>query len=219
MSPILKLTLLNALQFAVARHNDVVATLVEIAELQEAASHEHAVKILAHLTRHRDNSKWIVFRLRIVVPCFVLSTGSPSDEARKFACYALQNLSQDKACRQEVATTKGVVMAMCQRARQATDPDEKLAAISGLKNLTDEPANLIPMTNTPECFATLMQIAHGGDEGITEMMQYLACDGLATLSHWLRKIATSGDAMGNPDKKRTGMFVPSLKTVTWSQWQ
>jgi hypothetical protein len=65
----------------------------------------------------------------------------------------------------------------------------------------------------------LMHIAHGGHEGITEMMQYLACDGLAALSHWLRKIATLGDAMGNPDKKNTGMFVPSLKTVTWSQWQ
>lgn len=193
--------------------------LVEIAELQESPSHVHSVKILAHLTRHRENSKWIVFRLRVVVPCFVLSSSSDNDEARTFACYALQNLSQDKACRQEVATTKGLVMALCQRARQSTDANEKVAAISALKNLTDEPANLIPMTNTPECFATLMQIAHGGDEGISEMMQYLACDALATLSHWLRKIATSGHAMDQPNKKMTELFVPSLKTVTWDQWK
>jgi len=204
--------------FAIARHS-IVHVLVEIAELQEASCHVHAVKILAHLTRHRENSKWIVFSLRVVVPCFVQASSSDNEEARKFACCALQNLSQDKACRQEVASTKGLVLVMCQRARQATDPDEKLAAISALKNLTDEPANLIPMSNTPECFATIMQLAHGGDETVTEMMQYLACDALATWSHWLRKIATSGQAMDRPNKKRTKLFVPTLKPVVWNQWQ
>lgn len=154
-----------------------------------------------------------------MVPCFVQASSSDNEEARKFACCALQNLSQDKACRQEVASTKGLVLVMCQRARQATDPDQKLAAISALKNLTDEPANLIPMSNTPECFATIMQLAHGGDETVTEMMQYLACDALATWSHWLRKIATSGQAMDRPNKKRTKLFVPTLKPVVWNQWQ
>ena len=181
------------------------------------ATHVHATKILANLTRHRGNSKLIVFQIRIVVPAFVTALSSENDETRRFACFALQNLSQDKPCRQEVASTQGLVMALCRRARQASDPEEKTAAISALKNLTDDPANLIPMTNTPECFATLMQIAHGHDETITEEMQYLACDALATLSHWLRKIASSGN---NDTPMRSGeMFVPSMKVVTWTQWQ
>ena len=75
--------------------------------------------------------------------------------------------------------------------RLSGNEEEKLAAVSTLKNLADEPTNLIPMTNTPDCFATLMQVAHGQDGNTTEMMQFLACDALATLSHWLRKIAST----------------------------
>jgi hypothetical protein len=162
----------------------------------------------------------------------VEATSSRDVDARKFACFALQNLSQDKPCRQEVASTKGVVSALCNRARQGAIIEERLAAMHALKNLTDEPANLIPMTNTRECFATLMKIAHGKDEKESEMMQYLACDALATLSHWLRKIATSGQQMeqeeddgddGKEEKKMAeksnmDLFVPTLKVVTWSQW-
>lgn len=187
--------------------------------MHDSPSHLHAVKVIAHLTRHRGNSKLIVFQIKIVVPAMVLATTSKNDDARKFACFAIQNLSQDKNCRQEVAGTKGLVMALCHRARQATKSEEKLAAVSGLKNLTDDPANLIPMSNTPECFATLMQIAHGHDKDVSEEMQYLACDALATLSHWLRKIASSGQKTESKTMKASQMFVPTLKVVTWNQWE
>jgi hypothetical protein len=203
------------------RHGLLVATLVEISKLQESPSHTVAVILLAHMTRHRENTKHIVFSIRTVVPAMVRATYSPSDDSRKHACYALQNLSKDKSCRQEVAGCENLVFALCQRARRATDPSEKLSAISTLKNLTDEPANLIPMTNTHECFATLMHIAHGSEEDVTDMMQFLACDALATLSHWLRKIATSGRSL-EASKKHVQpsqeLFVPSLRVITWTQW-
>ena len=70
--------------------------------------------------------------------------------------------------------------------------------------------------------ATLMQIAHGQEEGVTEMMQFRACDALATISHWLRKIATNGqsmDAAKHGDDKPIGMFVPSLKVIGYEQYQ
>lgn len=178
--------------------------------------------MLAHLTRHRGNSKFLLFKTRTVVPALVKATFSKNDEVRKHACYALQNLSQDKPCRQELAVIDGVLTCLCLRARQAKDVEERLAAIHALKNLTDEPANLIPMTNTPECFATLMQIAHASDGTVTEMMQYLGCDALATLSHWFRSIATSGqriDLIKNGQQPPKDLFVPTLKIVTWQQWQ
>jgi hypothetical protein len=131
-------------------------TLVAISKLHESGAHEHAVRFFAHLTRHRGNSKELVFKLRKVVPALVKATILMNDEARKHACFALQNLSQDKPCRQELAVTSDLLTALCVRARQAANPEERLSAIHTLKNLTDEPANLIPMTNTPECFATLM---------------------------------------------------------------
>ena len=78
-----------------------------------------------------------------------------------------------------------------------------------------------------------MHFAHGGSTDaseiyVTEMMQYRACDALATLSHWLRKISTSGYALEMSNSRggaRTGnsvraqLFVPSLRVVSWNQWE
>lgn len=204
------------------RNKELTSTLVQISQMHESPSHVLAVKLLAHLTRHRANSKNIVFKLRNVVPAFVKATYSDESESRKYACFGIQNLAQDKPCRQELAVTQGLVSALCIRARLADDGEERLAAIHALKNLTDEPANLIPMTNTPECFATLMQIAHASDESVTEMMQFLGCDALATLSHWFRSIATSGqriEAVKRQQQASKDLFVPTLKIVTYEQWQ
>lgn len=213
----------NAYHFA--RDALLVKVMSEIARCHDSPSHEHAVKFLACLTKHRLNSKVIVFRRRLVVPAMVEATTSPSQLARLYACYGLQNLSQDKSCRQELAISENLLVCLCERARGATDQEEeRLAALSALKNLTDEPANLIPMSNTTDCIATLMHLAHGRQEGVTPLMQYRACDALATLSHWLRKIATSGQAltdakMGKSAPKQQELFVPSLRVVTVNQWQ
>ncbi|KAI2502939.1 hypothetical protein MHU86_11526 [Fragilaria crotonensis] len=201
--------------YALARHEGLMKALVEISKLLDSPSHVYAVKILANVTRHRANAKHIVFKLKIIVPAMVQATKSTSIDARQHALFAIQNLSQDRYCRQEVANTKDLILALCQRARQSTISEEKLAAISGLKNLTDDPANLIPLSNTAECFATLMQIAHDSDVDVK--MQYIACDALATLSHWLRKIATSG-SIGSSNTAAPSLFVPSLKAVTFDQW-
>lgn len=195
-----------------------MVTLVEISKLHDSPSHVLALKIIAHVTRHRSNSKHIVFKIKIVVPALVNATKSLHDEGRQYAMYALQNLSQDRYCRTELANTMDLILSLCQRARQAPVGEEKTAAVSALKNLTDDPSNLIPMSNTSECFATLMQIAHGSDIK-DENLQYLACDALSTLSHWLRKIATSGSAPPGQASTTTKLYVPSLKVVTWSQWE
>ncbi|KAG7368941.1 hypothetical protein IV203_031684 [Nitzschia inconspicua] len=209
--------------FIMARHMYLVDTLVTIARLQESTSQEFGLRLLAHFSRHRGNSKHLIFKTKTVVPAIVYATQSESDESRKYACFALQNFSQDKPCRQELASIPDLLGAVCRRVRTARIEEEKLAALHTLKNLTDEPANLIPMTNTPECFATLMQVAHASDESVTETMQYIGCDALATLSHWFRSIATSGQRIGtakrNSERGKDELFVPTLRVVTWESWQ
>jgi hypothetical protein len=151
----------------------------------------------------------------------VTAMTSPSVESRTYACRALQNLSNDQSCRQDIAITKNLVESLVHRVSLSSDEDEKLAAVCTLKNLSDEPTNLIPMTNTPECFATLMQVAYGKDGNTTEMMQFQACDALATLSHFLRKIASTGSVELGPNNemsKASELMNPTLKVVTWSQW-
>ncbi|VEU33968.1 unnamed protein product [Pseudo-nitzschia multistriata] len=212
--------------YVLARHVQLVNTLVFITRLQESSSQEHAVKILANFSRHRSNSKFLVFKIRGIVQAVVSATYSENTESRKYACYTLQNFSHDKPCRQQLALIDNLLEAVCARIREPASGDEKMAALHALKNLTDEPANLIPMTNTPECFATLMQVAHADSHSITEEMQYIACDALATLSHWFRSIATSGQRIGmtHPEENanrfaKDELFVPSLRVLTWEPWQ
>ena len=240
--------------YHLARYLTLVTTLVDIAQCHESPSHALAVKVLANLTRHRLN-KILAFKPKTVVPALVEATQSSNDDARLFACYALQNLSQEKSCRQELAIAEHLIEVLCDRCRNGTLDAERLAAVSTLKNLCDEPANLIPLTNTTGCVTTLMQLAHSPAQGvipssspavaaliqiggnaplpptaaetqpssrvIAEMMQYRACDALATLSHWLRKIATSGHSLDQTQRGRLpnkGLFVPSLREVSWNQW-
>lgn len=208
--------------YRLARVNDLVPVVVEISKMHESQIHILSVQLLAHLTRHRLNSKSLVFKMQEVIPAMVKATYSNAELTRRYACFGIQNFSHDKSCRQELASSEKLITALCKRARHSKDPEERLAAICALKNLTDEPANLIPLSNTAECIATLMQIAHGQEEGVTEMMQFRACDALATISHWLRKIATNGqsmDAIKHGDEKPVGMFVPSLKVVGWEQYE
>jgi hypothetical protein len=210
----------NAYHFA--RDSALVSTMVAISKFDESPSHTLAVKLLANLTRHRLNTKMVVFKHQIIVPALVVAVEAINDETRLFACYALQNLSQDKSCRQELAITDNLITALCNRSREARAEEERLAAVSALKNLCDEPANLIPLTNTRDCISTMMQLAHGNEEGVSDTTQYRACDGLATLSHWLRKIATSGKTLDDAKRGKQPtreLFVPSLQVITWDQWQ
>jgi hypothetical protein len=244
--------------YHLARHMTLVTTLVEIAHCHESPSHALAVRILANLTRHRLN-KVLAFKPKTVVPALIEATQSTNDDARLYACYALQNLSQEKSCRQELAIAEHLIEVLCDRCRNGTLDAERLAAVSTLKNLCDEPANLIPLTNTTGCVTTLMQLAHSPSsiistsvptlnettttgtasslpqatgqssnnnvqqQGvvITDLMQYRACDALATLSHWLRKIATSGYSLDATQKGKVpnkGLFVPSLRELSWNEW-
>jgi hypothetical protein len=212
--------------YILARHGYLITALVAVTKLQESISQDFGLKLLANLSRHRSNSKILVFKMKDVVPAIVFATHSKNDVSRKYACYSLQNFSQDKPCRQQLASIEGLLPAVCRCIRDAKDPVEKLAALHTLKNLTDEPANLIPMTNTPDCFATLIQVAHASDDSITEMMQYVGCDALSTLSHWFRSIATSGQRIGTLQLNRPEnigakdtLFVPTQSVLAWEPWQ
>lgn len=212
-------------EYILARHAYLVRTLVAITRLQESSSQDMALKLLANMSRHRSNSKVLVFKFKDVVPSLVYAMDSSNDDSRLLACYCLQNFSQDKPCRQQLALIDNLLTVVCRSARNDEDPEEKLAALHTLKNLCDEPANLIPMSNTPDCFATLIQVAHASDESTTEMMQYVGCDALATLSHWFRSIATSGHRIGANQEntpsviKKDELFMPSQRVLTWESWQ
>jgi hypothetical protein len=96
--------------------------------------------------------------------------------------------------------------------------------------LSDDPFNLVTMTNTPGCTATLLALANSDKRasasGNNTMVQYLACDTLATLSHWLLTLSTtrkskenggqdvmSGSKCGGNDTGRR-----TFQQSTWEAW-
>lgn len=205
-----------------ARQVKLTKVLSEIAELMDCASQEYACKIIANLTRHHGNTKYLVLEDQKIVPALLKASYSKNDETRKYICFALQNLCHDSCCRRELADTEDFLHTLCVRIRQAYNHDERLAAIYALKNLTEEPGTLIAMSSTPECFPTLMQIADARDDNVTEMMRYIGCDALANLSHWFRILATKAK---NFDDEKLGtticndLLVPSLNQIAWEQWK
>jgi hypothetical protein len=141
---------------------------------------------------------------------------SPNHNTRKFAALAIQNLSVDEACREDVANTKFLLEGLCRLARHSGYVEEQLAALRSLNNLADDPRNVIPMSNTPECFATLIRISKGDQDGSTEIMQYVASNALATISHWLRQIASNGSTSELKGKERNER--DSRDERHWAQW-
>ena len=146
------------------------------------------------------------------------ATGSPDKEARRYAFCALQNLSMDKSCRAPIAHSPKIIWSLTQRCKDksAIDEDEaRMAAVATLQNLSDEPANLIQFTIVKDCIGTIISIAREDvtKNERTDLASFMAKNTLVTLSHWFRKIATSGsermvvhEVIGQP--KRMAGFPP-----------
>eukprot|EP00581_Thalassiosira_minuscula_P031558 CAMPEP_0183767016 /NCGR_PEP_ID=MMETSP0739-20130205/11934_1 /TAXON_ID=385413 /ORGANISM="Thalassiosira miniscula, Strain CCMP1093" /LENGTH=93 /DNA_ID=CAMNT_0026005881 /DNA_START=64 /DNA_END=345 /DNA_ORIENTATION=- len=92
------------------------------------------------------------------------------------------------------------------------------------------------MTNTPGCTATLLALANkdasgggGGDGKRTSLLspevsndhamaQYLACDTLATLSHWLLTLSATRKSRDGEKGGGLGMNRRTFKQCTWEGW-
>lgn len=174
--------------------------------------------VLAHLTRQSKNCHHLVFKHPSLLPTLQYATGSSDREAVRYAFCALQNLSVDKSCRAPIAHTAGVIWSLADRLGRGPaggagdggggdgggdgedadaarcDAETRLAVAGTLQNLSDEPANLIQFTIVRDCIGTIARVANEDVESgeVTDLTQFMAKNALASLSHWFRKIATSG---------------------------
>ena len=240
-----------------ARTECVMASLVSVASKMEQAANILCVAIMTNLTRHPDNAYYLVYKVPDLVATFVYHIESADSECKKCALYGLQNLSCASNCRQDLANMTDLLGNITKAAFRHDHPEEQLSALHTLKNLSDDPFNLVTMTNTPGCTATLLALANndsaaaaatsssgGGESGGTNnnnnkkkngviehrgMAQYLACDTLATLSHWLLTLSTtrkskentaSGGNGGTTDGNsgKSGVERRTFKQNTWEEW-
>ena len=213
-----------------ARTECVTSTLVSVANTMEMAANILCIATLTNLTRHPDNAYHLVYSSPNLVNTFVRHIDLADAECNKCALFALQNLSCKTNCRQELANLPGLLGSVTKAAFRHDRPEQQLSALHTLKNLSDDPFNLVTMTNTPGCTATLLALANSDKResasGNNTMVQYLACDTLATLSHWLLTLSTTRkskenggqDGMigskcgGNDTGRRT------FQQSTWEAW-
>jgi len=229
---------------ALARTESIIGSLVCVASTMELAANILCIAILTNLTRHPDNAYHLVYKIPDLVSTFVhhieCTSTNPFDEnaeCAKCALYALQNLSCTGNCRQELANTPELLGNVTKAAFRHDCPEQQLSALHTLKNLSDDPFNLVTMTNTPGCTATLLALANNdpscssprsqrspcspqGDiskqpstlKDNNIMAQYLACDTLATLSHWLLTLSATRKSNNIDMNRRT------FKQSTWEAW-
>lgn len=214
-----------------ARADCITTALARIASTMELAANILCVAIITNLTRHPDNASHLVFHVPDLLTILVAGTSDNSDqEICKCSLYALQNLSCTGSIRQELANAPDLLASITKNAFKTQFPEQQLSALHTLKNLSDDPFNLVTMTNTPGCTATLLALANDSKNG---MAQFLACDTLATLSHWLLTLSAAkrckekstlvaGIGGANGNNKGGGNDSDSgrrtFQTATWEMW-
>lgn len=70
--------------FLLCRDSTMVTSLASVAGHHESKSHALALRVLANMTRHRQNSKILVFQQRAVLPVLVRGTQSEHEDARQY---------------------------------------------------------------------------------------------------------------------------------------
>lgn len=199
-----------------AKTESITTALVTVANRMEKEANILCAAILTNLTRHPDNLSHLMFKVPNLASIFVAQVEGSDLECAKCALYALQNLSCDSNCRQELANTANLLGSITKAAFKHDYPEHQLSALYTLKNLSDDPFNLVTMTNTPGCTATLLALANDSGNG---MAQYLACDTLATLSHWLLTLSARKNAkVGNERDGKIEMGRRTFETSTWQMW-
>lgn len=71
---------------------------------------------------------------------------------------------------------------------------------------------VVPITNTRNVVATLVHLAH--NPKVSEKVQKMSCEALATIGLWLQTLAGSGTVPEGAPKS----LLPTHKTVGWERW-
>lgn len=215
---ILAISKTRDLTVELAQQQNITSTLISLSGKMEPAANTVCLAIFTNLSRNPENDLQLVYHVPGLMTALVSGSMSKDPNCRKCALCVLQNLACCRACRQELASIPRLLATVTDNAYDTNYSEQQLIAVNTLKNLSDDPSNMVNMTNTPGCIETLLALANGRGH---EMVQYLACDTLATLTHWLQTSTTTASKLENQGtvQQKQAMYLPTFKTSTWCQWQ
>ena len=225
------------IQLLLCQNASLVKALTKIEENNKSLNVK-GIMILAHLTRHPSNCNLLVEHISSVLDTFIYGINSKYGDCRKFAFYALQNLSFDSMHCRILSNSKYLLSTLCKLITENKDKEEQLEIIIILKNLAQNGSCIIAFCNTG-FIPILVKIIEETQEMEnvclkSKKIQYFASDILATLSDHLQKVAllslmnrqrrlseeefrniTSKGGLDNPYDLPDSV----LKVSGWNQWQ
>jgi hypothetical protein len=172
--------------------------------------------IFTNLSRNSENTDKLL-QLPNLVNGIIRSLSSKTAECRRCATLALQNFSCHDLFRRKIGNSQdlvsGLVPQILNDSATSTE-DAQLAAVHTLRNLSVDPTIVPTLMGTPGLTGALMIIALDSSK---EVAQYVACDTLAALSHWLDTIADI--CIEKNDIILNGRPLASMRVSTWNQWE
>jgi hypothetical protein len=209
----LSLSKVKEVAYKMANHAPIMKLLMRISGTMTVEEDLMCMAIFTNLTRHPENAQALTYRPKFL-ECLKKGLGSTNSESKHCASLAIQNLSCEPESRKTIVKSKNMLNLLTQEVHNKMQPKTHTATMHAIKNLCLEPSNIIPLTENPGAIASFMIVAKDGKDISS---QYIACDGLATMSQWLKACAHTCLERNAEDFSERPLL--SLGVSTWNQWE
>ena len=190
--------------------------LTKISGTMTAEENILCMAIFTNVSRNIENMEHL-FDSPTLMDAITRGLASKSKECRRCATLAIQNLSCNKNFRRRIGPSESALPGLTAQSLDGygkTAVESQLSALHSMRNLAVEPFNVLHLMNTPGLTASLMTAATNNKK---EMAQYIACDTLAAMSHWLDSVADT--CIEKNEINLNGRNLVSMKVKAWEEWK
>lgn len=150
--------------------------------------HSRCLETICYLTRFPANNTILAASFDTLDALCKCGASSNQDD-RIWTLRAMQNITAH-AMNRGLVISENMLQVLCSSAQNVHNIEESEAAISVIGNLCTDPSFMVQVTNTENLMKVLVTGAHSIK--YSQTCQFIACDALATIAMWLKKVAQEG---------------------------
>lgn len=190
----------------------------------DRVSRQLASAIFCNLSRHQDNSLYLMFQVNDFGTYLLESLQSDNTKERRNSYRTLQNLSCDTNCRAIIGSNSHMLELLRYCIKSEGSIDERISAVSTMSNLTQDPTGFLQFSKHEGCMKALVEVATSEvaeqqNSAKLDELNYVAYDTISTISHWMMSTAVSGQKSYTKDTNGSFPVVrPTFRTTSWNQW-
>lgn len=191
------------------KNDEMIRNICAVSYEIDNPVHTRCLETICHLTRFPGNNSKLA-QMNFVIEALKKGGMSLLVEDRVWCVRMIQNISSDASSKTVLATSP--ILEMLSLSAMRKDPDEQIAAVSAIANISTEPGAIVPLTNTKNVVATLVHLAHNLKS--SDQVRCLACEALASIGLWLQTLAAAGTV---PDCVESRPL-PTLSSTGYLRW-